>query len=281
LSPPPVISFAGAFRLALAFFLSVATPLAAAADDERSVVNYSYAVVFGTGVYKVGDQKALVLRAPLSRTLRDASPERPGMRLLLPVLAGFYDYEEITQGSAPGDAATLSFVPGLELEYLVNDRWRLRPYGQIGLGRDLENRENAIIYSAGVSSLYKFPKTDSRQFALGGMLGFTGFNPDDDDGQSIGILGAGVDIIHPYRIRIFNRETRLANYLVYYLYLDNPNFEQGDEQSKSVRGELEWGLALDFRKARQLMGIEIDRIGLGFRYGGDIKGVRVVTRFPF
>ena len=29
------------------------------------------------------------------------------------------------------------------------------------------------------------------------------------------------------------------------------------------------------------MGIEIDRIGLGFRYGDNIKGIRLVKNFPF
>ena len=50
---------------------------------------------------------------------------------------------------------------------------------------------------------------------------------------------------------------------------------------KSISDEFEWGLALDFKKPRSIMGIEFDRIGLGFRYGDNIKGIRLVTKFPF
>ncbi|MEN8207360.1 MAG: hypothetical protein ABFS24_15335 [Pseudomonadota bacterium] len=137
---------------------------------DRRVIAYdhSYAVVFGTGVYQVKDQEAFVFRVPLSYRVREPSRERPVIKLLLPALTGFYDYDhdKIFQGESPGGAATLSVVPG-------------------------------------------------------------------------------------------------------------------DNRSKSVSGEFEWGLALDFRKPRNLMGFKFDRIGLGFRYGDNIRGVRLVTRFPF
>lgn len=252
-------------------------------DKDQSVVNYSYAVVFGTGAYEVKDQKAFVVRVPLSYKLREPSRERPGIKLLLPVLTGFYDYDydKITQTGSPGDAATLSFVPGLEFEYVMNERWLLKPYGQAGFGRDLKNNENALIYAGGVNSNYKIPNPGKWQFALGNMLAYTGFDPDDGSAQSIGILGAGIDMIYPWGLDMFGKETNFANYLVYYLYLDNPSFEQGSDRSKSVSGEFEWGLALDFKKPRNFMGIEFDRIGLGFRYGDNIKGIRLVTEFPF
>ena len=266
---------------ALIFFSGSLT--AKSKDEGQSVVNYSYAVVFGTGAYKVNDQKAFVFRVPLSYKLREPSRERPGIKLLLPALTGFYDYDydKIAQAGSPGDAATLSFVPGLEFEYVMNERWRLKPYGQVGFGRDLKNNENALIYLGGVNSHYRLPNPGKWQFALGNMLAYMGFDPDNGSAQSIGILGAGIDMIYPWGLHMFGKETNFANYLACYWYLDNPSFEQGDDRSKSVRGEFEWGLALDFKKPHKFMGIEFDRIGLGFRYGDNIKGIRLVTKFPF
>lgn len=266
---------------ALNFFSGPLT--AKSSDKDQSVVNYSYATVFGTGVYKVKDQKAFVFRVPLFYTVREPSRERPGIRLLLPAFTGFYDYDynNISKVNSPGDAATLSFVPGLEFEYVMNEHWRLNPYGQVGFGRDLRNNENALIYVGGVNSHYRIPNQGKLDFALGNMLAWTGFDPDDGSAQSMGILGVGIDMIYPWGLHLFGKETSLANYLAYYWYLDNPSFEQGGDRSKSVRGEIEWGMALDFRKPRNFMGIEFDRIGIGFRYGDNIKGIRLVTEFPF
>ncbi|MEN8108174.1 MAG: hypothetical protein ABFS22_09225 [Pseudomonadota bacterium] len=252
-------------------------------DEDQNIVNYSYAVVFGTGVYKVEDQTAFIFRAPFSCRVREPSRERSGIKLLLPALMGYYDYDydKIFQGDLPGNAATLSFVPGLEFEYVMNERWRLKPYGQVGFGRDLKNNENALIYVGGVNSHYRIPNQGKWHFALGNTVIYTGYDPDDGGAQSIGILGAGIDMISPWGLPVFGKETNLANYLIYYLYLDNPGFEQRDDRSKSVSGEIEWGLALEFEKPPKLMGIEFERIGLGFRYGDNIRGIRFVTKFPF
>jgi len=252
-------------------------------DEDQSVVNYSYATYFGTGAYQVRDQKAYVIRAPLSYGVREPSREQPGITILLPTLAGFYDYDfdSVFQGDTPGDAATLSFVPGVAFEYVMNERWRLKPFGQIGFGRDLKNNENSFIYLAGVNSHYKFPRQGKWQFALGNTVTHSGFNPDNGGTQSLGILGAGIDVVIPWGLNVFGKETNFANSLIYYLYVDNPSFEQGDDRSKSVSGEFEWSLALNFSKPPRLMGVEFDRIGLGFRYGDNIKGIRLVTKFPF
>ena len=254
---------------------------AQAQGKDENLVNYSYAVVFGTGVYQVKDQKAFILRLPFSYRLRESSAEHPGMNLLLPALVGYYDYDDVLDGGLPSDAATASFVPGLELEYIMNERWRLKPYGQAGFGRDLQNRENALIYVGGLKSRYSIPHEGTWRFALGNSAVYTGYDPDDGASQSTAILGIGVDTVFPWGVSLFGKETSLANYLIYYWYLDNPSFEQGDDRAESVTGEIEWGLALGFEHPPKLLGYEFDRIGLGFRYGGDIKGIRLVTDFPF
>jgi hypothetical protein len=250
-------------------------------DKDENLVNYSYAVVFGTGVYQVKDQTAFILRAPFSYRLNEPSAESPGMNLLLPAMVGYYDYDDVTSGSLPSDAATFSFVPGLELEYPVNERWRLKPYAQAGLGRDLQNKENALIYVGGLKSRYSIPHEGKWRFALGNTAVYTGYDPDDGSSQSTAILGVGIDMVYPWGLSLLGKQTSLANYLIYYSYLDNPSFEQGDDRAERVTGEIEWGLALGFEHPPKLLGYEFNRIGLGLRYGDDIKGIRLVTDFPF
>ena len=53
------------FCMATALIFVSESLTAKSPDEDQSVANYSYAVVFGTGVYKVKDQEAFVFRVPL------------------------------------------------------------------------------------------------------------------------------------------------------------------------------------------------------------------------
>ena len=72
------------FCMATALILVSGELTANSSDEDQSVVNYSYAAYFGTGAYQVRDQKAYVIRAPLSYGVREPSPEQPGIRIRLP-----------------------------------------------------------------------------------------------------------------------------------------------------------------------------------------------------
>jgi hypothetical protein len=269
--------------LFIVLFLLSARLAAAVQDSADNVVNYAYAAVFGTGVYDVKGQTAFVLRAPFYYPLRESSPERPGIKLLLPAMLGYYDYDydSILNAGLPGGTALFGFVPGVEFEYEMNPSWRLRPYVQLGIGRDFRNNENARIHVAGVSSHYQLPSSGGWRFALGNSLVYAGYESAGGEAQSMGVMGIGVDAIYPWAVSLFGRETYLANYLVHYLYFDTLTFEQGNVSSAKVVGETELGLALGFVQQPRLLGVPFERVGLGFRYGDNIKGVRLITEFPF
>jgi len=110
-----------------------------AGDDPDALLNYSFAVWVGSGVYKVksADKRIAVLRAPFAYTLRSAQNEkqafsdRLGFRLLLPAVVAL---EEETDTNFTFGAVAL--VPGLEVQIPVNKYWTLKPFGQIGAGKD-------------------------------------------------------------------------------------------------------------------------------------------------
>ena len=91
-----------------------------AADEPEDVINYAYSSWIGSGFYKLEDRTVYLLRAPFSYTLREADSEKWGMELLLPATIGFHDNED-------GNVGTLTFVPGLRLNYPVLNNWWLKP----------------------------------------------------------------------------------------------------------------------------------------------------------
>ena len=99
---------------------------AQASDDPDALLNYSFAVWIGSGVYKVpdADKRLAVLRAPFSYTFRSGQYDKPKFgdrlvfKLLLPAVVAAQ--EETDTDFTFGAAA---FVPGLEVQIPVNEYW--------------------------------------------------------------------------------------------------------------------------------------------------------------
>ena len=133
---------------------------ARASDSPDELLNYSFAVWVGSGIYKVdgADKQFAVLRVPVAYTFRHAQYDKPtffgrlGFRLLLPVVLGMQEETgtDFTYGSA-------AFVPGLEVQIPVNKYWTLKPFGQFGAGKDTAGGNVKYIYGAGARSLIQFP----------------------------------------------------------------------------------------------------------------------------
>ena len=112
---------------------------AQASDAPDELLNYSFGVWLGSGIYKVtgADKRFAVLRVPFSYTFREAQydkeryRDRLGFKLLFPAVVAL---QEETDTNFTFGAAAL--VPGLEVQVPVNKYWTLKPFGQFGAGKD-------------------------------------------------------------------------------------------------------------------------------------------------
>ena len=124
--------------------LTFLTNSRALAGTESGDINFAYATWVGSGYYKIGDQRAYILRGNFSWTLRDHDEKNWGVDLLLPATIGYYDFQDLD------DVSAITFVPGLQLIYPVKSNWWLKPYGQIGVGLDLSEDDSVLIGGAGI-----------------------------------------------------------------------------------------------------------------------------------
>ncbi len=251
-------------------------------DDDENLVNYAYASVFGTGFYRAGDQTVTVLRLPFSYSLREADDEYWGVRLLLPVTAGFHDFDtgSALEGQTADDVATLSFVPGLGLEIPLSRRWLLKPYANLGLGAELDSDEYSYIYVGGVSSRYRLP-SERYALTLGNGLFYAGYTPDNGESDGFASLATGLDVVYPLRFELGSAQAGIGTYFIYHLYLDDPKFAVSQDQSTTLDDEYEIGLAVVPDSSFRLLGIRLQRLGLAYRFGNELDAVRLVTDFPF
>jgi hypothetical protein len=167
----------------------------ARAAESGSPINYAYATWIGTGYYKVADQQVYILRGNFSWTLRDYDENNWGLELLFPAAIGLYQFTEQNE-----DIGAVTFVPGVRLVYPVRGNWWLKPFAQLGFGKDFSGSDAVAIGGIGVKSLAVFPLENGVEFLLGNTLAYAD-NSDSgkssvDDGFSL--LEIGLNMGFPF-----------------------------------------------------------------------------------
>jgi len=279
--------------LALLFFAGWLLPLPAqsqpfprAVIQQRSqqvdqLFNWYYAAVYGTGVYRVGEETVGVLRAPFGYRLREAGEDQWGWRLTVPTTAALaeFDLDDFNLGKV--HAAGLSVLPGVEAEIPLASGWMLKPFANVGGGWDFEHSGSALIYSMGATVVNYAYRDNGWRTMLGGRLTFAGYKS-GDEGSRLGALSAGGGVDIPVDFQVAGRATLVGVQMTGTVYFNRLEFLLPSSPEKQVLGEAEIALTLGVRKSFEFMGASFDRVGLGFRRGSDgLKGLRLVGSFPF
>ncbi|MGB5745948.1 MAG: hypothetical protein WBM69_03135 [Desulfobacterales bacterium] len=257
---------------------------ARAGDDPDDLLNYSFAVWIGSGVYKVksADKRFAVLRAPFAYTLRPAQYDKAafrdklGYRLLLPALVAVE--EETDTDFTFGTAA---FVPGLEVQIPVNKYWTLKPFGQFGAGKDTAGEDLQYIYGGGARSLVSFPW---KKFNFG--IGNSIILAEDRDSASkesngFSMLEAGLDVSHPIGLSFRNRALDVGIFFVLRCFNRVDFLEDGGETER-VNRLYTIGMTLGPREPVSIWKIDFDRVGIDYRWGNaGFRGIGFNLGFPF
>jgi len=244
--------------------------------DNEELVNYAFATWIGSGVYKVDDRKMAIVRVPLRYTLRDAEETKPGIKLLLPVTVGYYDFN-----NSDVDFETASFVPGVEVAFPVNKYWTLKPFCQFGVGKDNAGGNTVFIYGGGVKSLVRIPYKKF-EFGIGNSLILADERDSGGDiGDSFNMFEAGFDIQHPLGLSFRGRELNGGLYFVASRFFSGYELLEPDGDSTKIKTLFEVGLTIAPDESIDIWKVSLDRIGIDFRFGDHFSGVGVNMGFPF
>jgi hypothetical protein len=277
------------FRLAIVIglvVLPISGPCIAqqtiAAEDAGDLVHYSYSALFGTGWYQLEDRSVAIIRIPIGFQLREATPDKFGIRLEVPTTVGLqnFDFDSVPELDLDS-LATLTILPGVKFNFKLSDNWELDPSVYLGYGRDLSNDEGAVVYGGGVTSRYALDVLNPR-LTLGSNVLASGYNPKSGSARFITRFGLGLDAKFPTSLTVGDgRRLFIGTYAIAYYYLNELEFRTIGDQDITVRGELEFGLALGGDPAFKILGFEFDRLGVAYRSSGDVDAILLVTRFPF
>ncbi len=255
----------------------------AGASDLRGDNSYSYAVFLGTGFYKFDDRRLFLLRIPVSWQLRELKPDQMGIKLLLPVAVGIQNFDKLDDipGLDIDDVQTISFVPGVELQFLPLPRWEVKPFFQGGVGWDPDAGTADFIYGLGARTNYIIPRGNA-EIKVGGEYLLAGDKADDGGSSNINRVSLGIEYKHPIRWSLFNRQTSMHWRLIGYNYIGGFTVKSfPDTESYEIDSELEIGFALSIDPVLKILGIPASHLGLGYRIGEHSRAIVVETTFPF
>jgi hypothetical protein len=234
-------------------------------------------------LYELDDRRIFVFRIPVSWQLRDLKPDQMGLKLLLPVAIGMQNFDNLDEilDFQLEDIQTISFVPGVELQFLPLPRWQVKPFVQGGVGWNPDAGVADFIYGLGARSSYVIPR-DNSQIKVGGEYLLAGDKADDGGSSAINRLSLGIEYKHPIRWSLFNRQTSMHWRLIGYNYIGGLSVKSfPDTESYDIDSELEIGFALSIDPALKILGIPASHLGLGYRFGENSRAIVVETTFPF
>jgi hypothetical protein len=239
-------------------------------------------LAFGTADGTAGDGETEVydLRVPLAYTLIPVEDGRWGLRLRLIVYAGIYDFLADEDPDLELRFQSLAATPGVELLLPVGGGWLLKPFAEIGYTYDFENDIGAGVWSAGLRTLVTWD-IDGTALSLGTELQYLStFTSDlgvaDDFGEAL----IGLDARRPVGLKFAGNELDFGIYYIRREFVDAV-FESTAGGTVDVASTNEIGFSFGTAPPTTLWFVRLPRIGLGYRWGPDVRGVRLNFGFPF
>ena len=275
-------------RLHLAFVIAMlAAPSAHAQSPlraaEEQLVNYAFATQLGSGVYDVSGRTLQIYRLPFAHTLLPPSTDRTGVRLTLPLTLGLVDFEpdDVLDTGLPESLDTVSFVPGIELDFQLSPHWHLLPFAEFGHSWELGEDADATVYSLGAhaAALWSDEWIDVR-FDIGAT--YTAVEPDaplrKDDMLLVEI---GVEGRHALGLTVAGHPLDGGLYLLGQSFVERAEEPLNRAPAQADRYQFEIGVTLGTRSKVTVWRMPVPRLGIGYRFGKDLDVWRLVLGAPF
>lgn len=274
--------------------LLLAPPLAAQVEpyeDAAKQVHWASAAFFGTGWYRVSDnRKAFIFSVPIRQALREPEFDedgvtRSGIEIIYPVTFGLHQLDDIPDFVTFDNYGTLTFTPGVSFVTPLTERWRLRSYAHLGVGYERVSGEWARIGYGGVRSHYRLDEDAKGGLALLGGVSYAGYKPEYRDRGRYGSAMIGLESHRRAGgMRIGGTPARINSHLTYSYLFDHLEFHVSEDEVVTVRDEWEIGLALARDGGPIRIGfLQFEQLGLAYQWSsnGAYRAITFNLRSPF
>ncbi|SMF57874.1 hypothetical protein SAMN02745866_03726 [Alteromonadaceae bacterium Bs31] len=247
-------------------------------------VNYIYAAVLGTGFYDLNGKRITVVRMPFSSKRFEAKPEGSQWRILAPVAVGYENMGEDNDWEmwVPNEVLTLSVIPGAEYFYQPSEKVLVKPFLQLGLGRDYSRHESTNLGIAGVRVLADLYEGRLWQFQLGNSLQWAGEKIQHrEQYSSFGLYELGLNFKRQLPVKVLNRQLNLGSYVLWQHFFNQKNSSYPLVKPVNIDNLLQLGFTLGLSRPYSILGIGFETVSIGFSIGENGHAISLGTGFPF
>lgn len=270
----------GVIALALAGVrtAAAATPAEPPASQPAS---YAFATELGSGVYDVAGRTLLVYRLPFKYIVREATQDAPGLRLTLPAAVGFFNFSpvDVVHTQLPAHLDAFSLVPGVQLDFVMDERWLIHPYARAGAS--FASAEfDGWLYGLGTTSTYEWQTHGFQARMLNDLL-FAGVifkNPADPNDNFVRVRN-GLELRRMTGLKIGQHEIELSVYGFADYFPDAPRPPVAGTRTSHL--QIEPGFLIGARPQWKIRRFELPRLGVGYRFAGDLSGWHLDISTPF
>ena len=251
-------------------------------EDEAvgASVNYVFATDLGSGVYDLDGRTLQIYRYTYRRELRETREDKVGVRFTLPLTAGFFDFNpfDVIASGPPRRVDSFSVVPGLELDYLLENGWHLVPYARAGFSL-ASSSVDGWLRGAGLRverrrAYGKWSGFMRSEFAYAGV-DYRDDQPDDEFAR----LRQGFDFTRTFGREYRRHRLELGLYGILDYVADPPTAPVGN--GRQVPAQAEFGFTFASAPRVKIWRFDMPRLGFGYRIAGDLSAWRFVIGEPF
>lgn len=255
-------------------------------DEDDVDVSYIYAAVKGTGTYRINNRRITMFRLPIAWRQREASSNSAGWRWLFPFVFGYDDLSNVKSdwfdALLPDQLVTLTALPGFEYIYPVTPRVQVKPFLQLGGGRDFTADQTFAMTQLGVRNVNLFEPAEGWELRWGNALRWAAeYQFMSDDRTSFGIVETGLDVRRGIPFKFLDRNIDIGVYYIYQRYLPEWNIGDAPDQVFRTRNVNHIGLSTGFKNYYKILGFKIRRVRIGYQRGENFRGLSFGTEFPF
>jgi hypothetical protein len=251
-------------------------------QSEKPVADFTFASQLGSGIYSVSGRIVQVYQLPVEWELSPPTDTELGVKLLLPVTLGFYNFrvEDLVTAGLPSRVDTLSVAPGVEVSWLVGRYWRLAASGEVGASLVSGGTGNSLIY-AGEFSAEGTRTVQEFRFRYRAAVLYAGADSKDLPSDSMWRVSNGVEMRHNLNAVAWGARLDWGLYAFNEWYLKPPDPPLNAAGPSIVPLQWEAGMTFGTALPAKIYGIPVPRIGIGYRFGNNLGIARIVLGAAF
>lgn len=268
------------FSLLLALVALAAANEASAQDQGLDLLLFRSVQEAGAPPIDLEARSVQLYRLPLSLRLRREDEDGWGLRITFPVSLSSLRVEAVSDVSRfVKKLGVAAVVPGVEFELPVGHGLRLRPFAEVGFGKDFEQGRTKVLYGGGTRA--RFDRSAGRLLlTLGGSaMNRKALTSREGLGAHSTFEGA-INAQLPLGFSIGPREARGGVYVIARGF-NGLELKREGQESIVLSHQFEVGGSFSTAPDLKIWKVRLPWLAVGYQMSEVVSGVRVYFAFPF